>query len=85
MNLKIPIPMKIYSNNNGSKSIAENPVYHHRTNHIDIRHYFIREKVKKQIIEIVHIDTQEMLADIFTKNIGRVVFEKLRDKMSLVL
>ncbi|KAA8903079.1 hypothetical protein TRICI_005766 [Trichomonascus ciferrii] len=61
--------MKIYYGNSGSKSITENPIHHLRTKHTDIRHHFIREKAKKQIIEIVHIDTQEILADIFTKNL----------------
>lgn len=84
MNFKVKIPMSIYSDNNGSKSIAENPVHHHRTKHIDIRYHFIREKVKKGIADIVHMDTQEMLADTFTKNLGRVVFERLRDKKGLV-
>uniref|UniRef100_A0AAV1UAW5 Uncharacterized protein n=1 Tax=Peronospora matthiolae TaxID=2874970 RepID=A0AAV1UAW5_9STRA len=37
--------IKIYEDNQGSIALAKNPEFHKRTNHIDIRYHFVREKV----------------------------------------
>nr|GEU30091.1 copia protein [Tanacetum cinerariifolium] len=44
-----------------------NNVQHSRSKHIDIRHYFIREHVKKGVIELYFVTTDYQLAYIFTK------------------
>jgi len=41
----IPIPMKIYYNNQSTIFIASNPVFHERTKHIGVDCYFIRDLV----------------------------------------
>jgi hypothetical protein len=38
--------------------MADNPVEHSRTKHIDIRHHFLREKQQKGDIEVYHISTE---------------------------
>jgi len=38
-----------------------------KSRHIDIRYFFIKDRVKTEGISIVHCPTDEMLADFFTK------------------
>jgi hypothetical protein len=53
--------------NESAIRLADNPVEHSRTNHIDIRHHFLRDKQQRGDIDICHVSTDHHLADIFTK------------------
>lgn len=59
------------NDNVGAQKLASNPVYHARSKHIDIRHHFVREAVKKRSILIQHVSSDEMAADILTKGLPR--------------
>ena len=48
---------------------SQNPVFHSRTKHIDIRHHFIREAYEENKIEPKYLNTEEMTADILTKGL----------------
>nr|GFC34328.1 retrovirus-related Pol polyprotein from transposon TNT 1-94 [Tanacetum cinerariifolium] len=48
-------------------AISCNPVQHSRTKHIDVRYHFIKQKVKKGIVEQFFVRTEYQLADLFTK------------------
>jgi hypothetical protein len=56
--------------NESAIHLADNPVEHSRTKHIDIRHHFLRDHQQKGDINIFHISTENQLADIFTKLLG---------------
>ena len=58
--------------NDSAVKIANNPVQHSRTKHIDIRHHFLRDHVSKGDIVISHVSTHDQLADIFTKPLEEV-------------
>jgi hypothetical protein len=53
--------------NESAIRLADNPVEHSRTKHIDIRHHFLRDHQQKGDINIFHISTENQLADIFAK------------------
>ena len=53
--------------NESAIRMAENPVEHSRTKHIDIRHHFLRDHQQKGDIEVFHVSTENQLADIFTE------------------
>jgi hypothetical protein len=55
------------SDNQGTIKLAQNPVEHTRTKHIDIRYHFIRDSVKDGETELVYVPTEEMPADVLTK------------------
>ena len=64
--------------------ISYNPVQHRKTKHIEIRHHFIRDHIKRREIEIIYINTQEKLADIFTKPLDEVRFHELRHELNII-
>jgi len=49
--------------------INSNPVFHKRTKHIEIDRHFIREKIVSGDIKIEFINSNDKLADIFTKSL----------------
>lgn len=59
--------VRIFTDNKGSIKLAENPVFHKRTKHIDIRHHFIRDALKNGQIDVSFVPTEDMGADILTK------------------
>ncbi|GKA57231.1 putative ribonuclease H-like domain-containing protein [Tanacetum coccineum] len=50
-----------------SHCCGQNPVYHSKTKHIEIRHHFIRDSYEKRLIEMVKIHTDNNVADLLTK------------------
>ena len=73
----------IFEDNNGAIDLSRNAKYHNRTKHIDINHHFIRERVKSKELDVVHCPSKDMIADILTKGIPKVQFEKLRDLLGV--
>ena len=57
----------VKEDNQGAIVLAQNPIAHSRTKHIDIRFHFIREARENGTIDIVYCPTSEMIADLFTK------------------
>ena len=49
-----------------------------RTRHMDIRYFFIKDRVNSEGIEIKYCPTESMLADFFTKPLQGALFNKLR-------
>jgi hypothetical protein len=77
--------MTLYCDNLSAINISKNHVQHSRTKHIDIRHHFIRNLVEGKVVVLEHVTTSEQLADIFTKALDAVQFEKLRGKLGICL
>lgn len=73
----------IYEDNMGCISIAENSVNHNRTKHIDVRYHFVRERLEDNTITLKHIDTQNQVADTFTKPLAEVKFIESRNNLGL--
>jgi len=47
-------------------AIAENPHYHKRTKHFDIKHHYIHEQINNKTIIVEDLPTTQMTADILT-------------------
>lgn len=68
--------INLYNDNQGAQKLTENPLFHRRTKHIDIRHHFVREAVANNIVKIVYLPTAEMPADLLTKGLNNVKHNK---------
>ena len=62
--------------------IAGNPCLAERTKHFDIKYHWLREKVKANQVKLTYINTNEQLADIFTKPLGFMQHHYLRGKLT---
>lgn len=49
----------------------------------DIRYHFIRERILMSEIEAKYVSTKEMLADIFTKQLPRDLFQRFRSALGV--
>nr|GEX61743.1 retrovirus-related Pol polyprotein from transposon TNT 1-94 [Tanacetum cinerariifolium] len=54
-----------------------------RSKHIDNRHHFIREQVKRGVVELYFVTTDYQLADIFTKALPRQGFEFILPRLGI--
>jgi hypothetical protein len=64
--------------------MADNPVEHSRTKHIDIRYHFLRDHQQMGDIEIPYVNTKDQLADILTKPLDEKTFSKLRNELNIL-
>jgi hypothetical protein len=65
-------------------ALAKNSVFHERSKHIQIKYHFNRGCLEEGSMKASHINTEDQLADILTKSLGRVKFHELRARISLV-
>ena len=62
----------MYLEKNGINSSSRN------TRHINIRYYFIKDRIKSGEVELIHCPTENMVADFFTKPLQGKRFMMLR-------
>lgn len=73
----------MYNDNMSAQKLAVNPLYHKRSKHIDIRHHFIREAIGGESINLLYLETDEMMADILTKGLVAAKHHKFLVSMGL--
>jgi hypothetical protein len=77
-------PTVIHCDNQSCIKLSENPVFHDRSKHIEIRYHFIRDWVHRGAVQLQYISTDDQVADILTKALPRGKHVFFRDKMGLV-
>eukprot|EP00253_Pinus_taeda_P008888 PITA_08888 len=68
----------IYCDNSSAIALSKNSVFHKRTKHIDTKFHFIRELVNNGEIVLQHCRTEDQLAGILTKPLGKKSFDHFR-------
>jgi hypothetical protein len=76
-------PIPIYADNQGSIFIGSNPVQEICTKHIDVKYHYVCECIAVKKIVLYHVPTEDNTADIFTKNLGRLKFEKFKQQLGI--
>ena len=60
--------MKLICDNQIALHIVSNPVFHERTKHIEVDYHFIREKIASGCVATSFVNSNDQLANIFTKS-----------------
>ena len=81
--LPIQKPTTIMADNQSAIALTHTTKFHDRSKHIEIRFHAIRYYVRNGEIKYQYVSTDEMLADIGTKALGRVKFEKFRSMLNV--
>ena len=81
--LKQRRPTTIFEDNQGAVCLAKNPKNHPRTKHIDVKYHFTRDLVERNIIEVLYLPTDQMVADTLTKSLARPKYEEFRTLMGV--
>ena len=76
--LQVHKKVVIYCDNLSSIQLAHNPVFYAWTKHIEVHYHIIREKVLSSDIDLVYVNTEEQVADIFTKALGAEKLQRFR-------
>ena len=74
----------ILCDNQSCIKMTENPVFHDKQKHIDIKYHFIWDMVQKGVVKLKYVPTEEQVGDVQTKPMACVNFEYVRDKLGLV-
>ncbi|PKU81182.1 putative mitochondrial protein [Dendrobium catenatum] len=77
-------PTPLFCDNVSSIALANNPVFHARTKHIEIDFHFVRECIKNATLQVHHIHSTDQIADLFTKALSLQRFHFLRDKLTIL-
>jgi hypothetical protein len=62
----------IYCDDQSYVKLSENPVFHDRSKHIEIKHYILRDKVQRGEVVLQYISTDEQITDILVKPLSKM-------------
>jgi hypothetical protein len=71
----------VYGDNQSTITLSRHGIKSERTKHVDVKYHFITEKVQDGTVQLVWVPSTQQAADIFTKALGRVLFEKFRQAL----
>ena len=67
----------IYVDNQGTIALANNPVHHKRSKHIDVKYHYVRLEIQSGAVSLTYVPTDKNVADVFTKPVNRVKLDSL--------
>ena len=82
--ISVVSPIKLHCDNESAVKIANNPVQHDRTKHVEIDRHFIKDHLERKTIELPHVSSEEQLADMLTKAVCGRVFKCSLDKLGMM-
>jgi hypothetical protein len=62
----------IYCDNQSCVKLSENMVFHDGSKHIEIKYYFLYDKVQREELLLQYISTDEQIKDILVKPMSKM-------------
>ena len=69
--------------NQGALDLSVSTKHHPRMKHIDIKYHFLRDEVQKETLKVKYVSTDDQIADIFTKPLQRMKFNKFKSMLNV--
>ena len=76
--------MVVLCDNTSTIKLSKNAVMHGRSKHIRVRYHFLRDLTKQGVIELAYCNTEMQLADMMTKPLKLVSFQKARAAFGMI-
>ena len=67
----------MYVDNHGAIALANNPIHHQRSKHIDVKYHYVRLEIQNEVLELAYIPRDNNVADVFTKPVTRAKLDRL--------
>ena len=83
LGMKQSLPTELFCDNKSAIAIAENPVQHGRTKHINVKYHSIREAERNKEVKVLHCSSELQIADMMTKALPRIRLEFLKLKLGM--
>ena len=74
----------IHCDNQSCLKLSENPVFHDKLKHMEIKYHYMRDMVQRGVVKLQYVATEEHIADVLMKPLARVKFEYLREKLGVI-
>ena len=79
-----PELMSMHCDNQSTIYIAQNPIFHEKTKHIEIECHFIRYTWTKKVVTFQFTPSSKQLADLLIKVVSPQVFSNICDKLGML-
>ena len=76
-------PTTIFADNKSAIALANNPIYHGRSKHVDIQYHYTREKINDNTVQLLYLSTIEMMTDGLTKPLNQIKHKRFIDLLGL--
>lgn len=76
--------VEVLEDNQGTIALMYNHVKNKRTKHIEVKYFWVRQQVEEERLFVTYCPTEDMLADMLTKPLGRIKFQSNRERLRIV-
>src|SRR5258708_38593012 len=83
--IPIAVPIFLLVDNQSMITLAENPIFHTCSKHIEVWHHWVHEKIEDSLIKLEYVPTADQVANIFTKPLNSEKFWKFHGVLGLIL
>ena len=85
LDLTRTLPTVVRIDNKSAQSLANNPVFHQRSKHTDVKFHWLREKVADKTISLIYVASVDQRADILTKVLDGATFHRHVDRLMVIV
>ena len=78
LRLPVELPIPIYADNQGAKTVAEVVKFRVRTKHIAVPYHYQRQAIEDGTVKLIYKSTEDMTADGLTKPLNGQQFRKFK-------
>jgi hypothetical protein len=73
----------IHCDNQSCVKLSDNPMFHDKSKHIEIKYHYIRDMVQRKAVFVQYLPTDEQVADVLTKPLTKMKFGYFRDRLGV--